>query len=1294
MADATATTTTSPQQAVLSNYQYATDAAKALQQQPYTPYTGEIIPDVNAQQQLGFNQTQQFANAAQPAYQQGLGATNAAINQINAGQTAAQPYFVGATQDANMAMPGYQQAQGLASAGMTPLQQATYAAQPAYQQAMMGTAAASQGYNAPNYQTGVQGYLSPYTQNVVNATAAQMQNINQQQQQQLMGNAISQGAFGGDRGNIAMSNLMNQQNLAMGQTLGGLEQQGYQQAAQNYLTGTQQQGALANQYGTLGGNAQQALINAGLAQQQGAANLSNITGQAMTGAGMYGQLGTAAQNAALQGVPLSLAAGAQLGTLGAGQQTAGLAGATANQQAGAAQYGVQQAQDAAKYQQFAQAQAYPFQTLGNYANIAYGLGSAGGTTATTAPVGNDISSMLGLGTSLLGFFSASDERVKDNMEPIGKSFDGQNIYRFNYKGDPRTQLGFSAQEVEHHHPEFVRETDSGLKMVDYAGATSKAADKGHFAHGGSSMGGLVPESMERHPYATFGAVPYVDDPLYEKMTGKSGLDAGYVPHLTIAGHDVDPPKGVSPKEFASKYLTPAEDWSNLSPFLTAGKKFLGSTSTAPFAASPTSQDVINQYQNYVPTTYNFSDGGLVPRTHHASGDAAPTDQASTVPSSGGGLGDIIPNLFNKGQPLSDDARMGLIAAGLAMAGGTSPNAFVNIGQGGLTGMNLYGNLQKNEYDYRKAMAENALTARARDIEQQNADSSRMNALTSQLSVGSKTFEEAKQLYDFKTDSTGNLHVYGLGSNKEIPLSIVRDNLANLAIRLNIPVDKLIQNMATQQNPAQSQAGRSGHALGGNAGSTENVPSSASDIPSLSDDSSDVKKLALSVLRPSDIANDSATPNVKVAQAAPVVTTDVPPAPEKMHPTLQRIVDFNKKSQDLYKQADAIDGPGGQLDQALRADPSTRETLKAKAAAFRTQAYNYETQANALSNQDYVGNGNAKFRWELGAEPAVNPPPKPIDASTPRGQIDPDTGRVIPAPIDLGYPSSGGLPTVKLDKNQVLVGEDPMLSSAQKRSEDLLSDFQGKASGAQEGLINTIKFASALKVLESGALTGDATGLASIAQSLGFDNIARDLSLGKDVAAAETALKTQVDGAIAKATASFAKPTQSEFGLIERGATASRDMKPDSAHTIAQTTLAATLFQNTLMSEWEKEQANGARNFEAFTNTFRTLNGREKFEDAAGRLLGNFKGQPLPSDDKLVEGGVYVVPTLKKGTQADPQTQTAMQNGLNPGDVFSVKNVKHYTDNNGVQRVSRDLVKLDPNEIYQTMLNMPGIRYGM
>jgi len=964
MADATTTSTQTPNQQLTENYGYLSDQAKALQQQGHVPYTGELVPELNQGQkdaiqqisdnsnaaavgyataqgtttgaindinanknvyqpyfnsalsatnnalnqattnanlaQSGYNTAQgntanayantlananlaqpgyntaqgtttsalnanqnaanlglsgyntaqgntanayantlANANAAQPGYQTAFGSADAAGNIIAAGKNVAQPYMASAQNMANAAMPGYGEAASAATAGMTPLEQATYAAQPAYQHAMAGTDAASQGYNAANYQSGIQGYLSPYLQSVVNATAAQMQNINQQQQQQMLGSAIGSGAFGGDRANIGLGALQNQQNLALGQTIGGLLQSGYQNAAQNYMTGLQQQGVLANQYGQLGGQAQQALINAGLAREQGAANIANIAGQRMTGATQYGALGTAAQNAALQGAGLeqanaalygqlatgkqnalmqasaqqanianqqaaqanaqqlaaqqsaaltgqlgaqqgSLAGaqqtaalqgalqqanianqqgtlagqqqtaameaakvegalGSQYGTLGSAAQNAALAAPTLGLQAGAQQgslAGTAQASsiaganaalgantvaldqkqkiDAANYAQKMAEQAYPIQMLNEAAGIMYGAPNMGSTSTTTTPVGNDISSLLGFGTTALGLLSASDERLKDNMHPIGKSFDGQTIYRFNYKGDPRTQVGLSAQEVEKHHPSSVYKTKEGIRLVDYDQATHHAAERGHFHLGGSaSMGGLVPESMERHHYlkgGEIGAMPYIDDPLMDSMLEKSGLGlASYIPK-----HDKfksDSYELVSPP---NKYTPEKMDLSGVGGFLNAGKNFFAPSTSRGIIAG----DNPNLYSAPIGPMPAYADGGMVPRTYHADGEDTPTDDRKTVSADTfGGLGGIIPAVFNKGQPLSDDARMSILAAGLGMMGGTSPNAMVNIGQGGLTGLNTYANQKKMQYDYQKAQAEQDIGRRRVAVEE-------------------------------------------------------------------------------------------------------------------------------------------------------------------------------------------------------------------------------------------------------------------------------------------------------------------------------------------------------------------------------------------------------------------------------------------------------------------------------------------------------------------------------------------------------------------------------------------------
>jgi hypothetical protein len=100
--------------------------------------------------------------------------------------------------------------------------------------------------------------------------------------------------------------------------------------------------------------------------------------------------------------------------------------------AGQVDQATRQAENTAKYNQFLQEQSLPYQQVKLASDIALGTGTASGSTTTTAQPG--------------GFFS--DERLKENIKAVGKTFDGQTIHSFNYKGDPRTQIGLIAQEVK------------------------------------------------------------------------------------------------------------------------------------------------------------------------------------------------------------------------------------------------------------------------------------------------------------------------------------------------------------------------------------------------------------------------------------------------------------------------------------------------------------------------------------------------------------------------------------------------------------------------------------------------------------------------------------------------------------------------------------------------------------------------------------------------------------------------------------------------------------------------------
>lgn len=205
---------------------------------------------------------------------------------------------------------------------------------------LQGAESTIQGAAQPLTQGQIQNYQSPYTQDVINATMAQFQNSNAQQQQQVLGNAAAQGALGGDRTAVAQSVLAGQQQAQQAPVIAGLENTGYQQAVQLAMQQYQQ-------------NPEQAAY-----------------GEASTG--------TALENAGLTG------ANAQVGAGTLEQQT-------------------QQAQDTAALQQYMQTQFMPESMLSWELPLLTGVGSQeGGTSSTTGPPPNSTAQMAGLGIAGLG----------------------------------------------------------------------------------------------------------------------------------------------------------------------------------------------------------------------------------------------------------------------------------------------------------------------------------------------------------------------------------------------------------------------------------------------------------------------------------------------------------------------------------------------------------------------------------------------------------------------------------------------------------------------------------------------------------------------------------------------------------------------------------------------------------------------------------------------------------------------------------------------------------------------------
>lgn len=107
--------------------------------------------------------------------------------------------------------------------------------------------------------------------------------------------------------------------------------------------------------------------------------------------------------------------------------------------------------------------------------VTNGLSTGMQTMPSTSPWGS-IMSGAGLGLQGLSMFLPmfSDERLKEDIAPVGSLNDGQTVYSYRYKGDPTPRIGLMAQEVAETHPEAVAEHPSGYLMVDYGRATANA----------------------------------------------------------------------------------------------------------------------------------------------------------------------------------------------------------------------------------------------------------------------------------------------------------------------------------------------------------------------------------------------------------------------------------------------------------------------------------------------------------------------------------------------------------------------------------------------------------------------------------------------------------------------------------------------------------------------------------------------------------------------------------------------------------------------------------------------------
>lgn len=583
----------------------------------------------------------------------------------------------------------YQQYNGQMQAGFTPAQTAAF-----------GTIDQSQGISmpyinqaadyarqgaAPISSASIQNYLNPYQSSVIDATMGNIERNNALQQNQVVGNSVAQGAFGGDRNILAQTELARNQALANNQIFAQLNAGNYSQA---------------------------------LAAAQGDAARA---GQA---AYTFGNLGQQAQASTLTGAQAQLAAG--------------------NQQQQQAQAGLN-----IPYQQWLQKQAFPYQQTGWLAGVETGVGSnMGGTSTGTSPAPNPWNQVLGVGMQVAGAFLKDGGAVNGYAEggaPSGLSMPYADAQSFipvlpiahgsgppqisGSGGDQQSGANKMAADAEKLADKMKNAWDSPGKPIDI---TPPGAGFAPDAVGSISPFGTMPAMSPLGPlYARGGHVRgYADggfpsfddrfagDPMSQGISLPFGDFADRFPEAGtfVASNGLaDNRMGLVEHGRASPFLPPdvipvprarpagapmppaEEDYPALFDDMNrtgVPSSALGFQAAARRPAGPSAADIDDPNSAYnqglAGAPAPVSGGIGVPMAPAAALPMAPASMPAAAEAqkrSGFNLG-ILP----------DNLRMPLIAAGLGMMASRSPYLGVAFGEGGLHGLQTYQATQKQEIE--------------------------------------------------------------------------------------------------------------------------------------------------------------------------------------------------------------------------------------------------------------------------------------------------------------------------------------------------------------------------------------------------------------------------------------------------------------------------------------------------------------------------------------------------------------------------------------------------------------------
>jgi hypothetical protein len=524
-----------------------------------------------------------------------------------------------------------------------------------------------------------------------------------------------------------------------------------------------------------------------------------------------------------------------------------------------------------------------------------------------------------------------------------------------------------------------------------------------------------------------------------------------------------------------------------------------------------------------------------------------------------GGGGLLGNLFG-GFHLSDPQRMAMMSAGMAMMGGGSLNPWINIGRGGLAGLQTYQQWAGPEAQFHSAQAQGVMTD----------NYIKMMRL--------------QQLQDWANANSTH------AANYATHVGNVADNPQS-----GITPGHVISGNVPQGTVAQ-----------GNAPPPANAPSQHVQL---------------------DPDWDPQTVSENMKRYALI--------PEAYNYYKDHWDQIQRTGRGLDVNGNVVLIPGyaeseGQIAGTKKAAEVTAENRGKPGVemAGGTKYLTPEQQGLAPTGTDEAtaNNQQPEQQSNLREKMSVNPQTAKITSAIPSA------------------PEGGGYYVPKLPKGAKITEDSPQNTDLRKEDQQNVASQTTAAPNMDVALTRTRSLAQAFKLFQSGAFGDKREALAAIAQSAGFNDIARRVAQG-DPAAMQWVEKEAVNNVLATLKEATPRFAQSEFNKIAEVGTANVTNLPQANFAVLTEMMAVAKRNQDFLHDWATAKKQGWTSITSFNEAWRGANPIEEYEAAAAKQMGNFRGMNLPP--KLTAGAIYVTP--------DNVPPPLQKRGLKPGDLFQYKN---------------------------------------